>query len=207
MVLDHTVFALSLAEVPWHMPGRVVFPIFAFLIAYNLLQNSKNKMAYILRLFAFAVVSQVPSMWLFDREYYALNIFATLLVGALFILGVQSISHLKRYLRVPLVLFFLLMACAVSLFYEYSFFGVLAIAAFYYVLTAQWSVFSVSLLLMAILFLNLSWHPALAVVAVASIPLIYFTKYLIIALPRMPKLFAYAFYPVHLLIIEFIFGS
>lgn len=67
----------------WNVIGRIAFPIFAFQISEGY-RHTRDLKKYFIRLFAFALVSQVPFMLFlstFSEDYGKLNIFFTLLLG------------------------------------------------------------------------------------------------------------------------------
>lgn len=68
----------------WNLIGRIAFPIFAFQISEGYV-HTKNLKKYFMRLFAFALISQIP-FHLFLQKFLptatsSLNIFFTLLLG------------------------------------------------------------------------------------------------------------------------------
>ncbi len=200
MVFDHLMHAFNLPKVPWHIPGRLVLPIFAFLIAYNMLYNSSNTIGYISRLSVFALISQLPYMWFFGYEWYNLNIFGTLLVGALLVYGFLSVAHFRPLAKHLLSAAMIGVAFALSI--TYNIFGVLTIAAFYAVLVS-FSISRVFVLFLVVFMINIAWGPVLALAGMCSVIVIYFAKELYsVSLPRMPKFFAYLFYPFHLVAIK-----
>jgi len=68
----------------WNLIGRIAFPIFAFQLSEGFI-HKKNLKRYFMRLFTFAVISQLPFQ-LFLQKFLptsssSLNIFFTLLLG------------------------------------------------------------------------------------------------------------------------------
>jgi hypothetical protein len=134
MVIDHTGFLISgNPELAWlsvvmRIIGRLSFPIFAWLIATGC-RNTRNINKYLLRLFIFAFISQVPfslfqSMQAFNPY---LNIFFTLSAGVLAIIFYErSGSKLMGYGFI-----FMLSAVAWLLNFDYSFYGIWVIALLY----------------------------------------------------------------------------
>ena len=90
--------------------GRIAFPLFIFLLTEGL-AHSRNAGRYLLRLFIFALVSEVP----FDLAFYGVfpywdkqNVFFTLLLGLAAICCMDRIRkgaapHLKGTVRVVYV--------------------------------------------------------------------------------------------------------
>ena len=94
MLIDHTSVAYFGQTTLFNVIGRIAFPIFAFQISEGYI-HTKNLKKYLLRLFCFAIISQVPFM-LFDSMFtnnFSFNIFGTLFVGLLAILLYDKISN------------------------------------------------------------------------------------------------------------------
>lgn len=71
--------------------GRVAFPTFAFLLAEGFVY-SRNRQKYMLSLFAFALISEIP--WLLLNHDGSHNVLFTLLAG---LLGLYAIENLKQH--------------------------------------------------------------------------------------------------------------
>lgn len=78
--------------------GRLAYPLFAFILAYNYLHHSSNPRAYIQRLAFFAVASQ--PVYIFALQVARLNILFTLLFGLLCLYWLKN----TRYRYVPLII-------------------------------------------------------------------------------------------------------
>ena len=169
--------------------GRIAFPIFCFLLVQGFIHTS-NKRNYAIRLFVFALISEIP----FDIAVYdafftldAQNIFFTLLIGFLVIWLIDKWED-KIYLHI--IFIGLGMYLAHLLATDYSYWGVALITAFYYF--RAWPVLqtiSGSLLLL--------WEaPAI----IAFIPINMYNGKRGLSL----KYFFYLFYPVHLALLALI---
>ena len=82
MFIDHIGYAIFGKLSYFNYIGRIAFPIFAFQISEGY-THTKNLKKYFLRLFIFALISQIPFM-LFSKllsNKFSLNIFFTLLLG------------------------------------------------------------------------------------------------------------------------------
>ncbi len=202
MVFDHAIFAFQPDSIYWHIPGRIVFPIFAFLIAHNLLRNNGNSRAYVTRLLVFAIISQLPSVWFFGREIYEINIFGTLLTGAGIVLLIQMVTRYPAHLKRIYTTLAVSMGVLFGWVFEYGSFGILSILAFYYAITSKWSMVSAILLVTCLFFLNADTNLVLAFSALAAVPVIFFIKGSSLKIPRIPKYYVYWFYPVHLVVLK-----
>ena len=82
MFIDHIGYAIFGKLSCFNYIGRIAFPIFAFQISEGYI-HTKNLKKYFLRLFIFAIISQIPFI-LFNKllsNNFSLNIFFTLLLG------------------------------------------------------------------------------------------------------------------------------
>lgn len=122
MLLDHIGYCLTgrypfLAPLRWI--GRIAFPIFIFLTV-NGLRHTSNRLRYALRLFLFALISQVPFALLFRHGdvLAKLNVFFTLLLALLSVWATDAMrkNRIARY-------FSFLPAAAIFLLY---YFGILS---------------------------------------------------------------------------------
>jgi len=149
MLVDHIGYLFFPSMMIFRTIGRIAFPIFAYLIGIGYHHTSSLK-KYMLRLFIFALVTQIPYSF-FNRtlvfEPFNLNILFTLLLGLAFIhLINDSISLMKseiskKHLRLPLNITFLLSILVINeqvkfLGYgrglEYGWYGIVLILIFYY---------------------------------------------------------------------------
>ena len=73
--------------------GRLAFPLFVFLLAYNLTVRRVPFQRYALPLLAFGVVSQVPAMVALGRGFIPLNILFTLLLGVSFLPAYRQLGQ------------------------------------------------------------------------------------------------------------------
>ncbi len=125
-------------DIVLRMIGRLAFPIFCFLLVEGFL-HTKSAARYALRLGLFALISEIPFDISIYNQFFAndmQNVFFTLLLGLLALMGMQYAAQLLeqyapklRFLSVlPLAVCALL---AELLRTDYSAFGVLLIGALY----------------------------------------------------------------------------
>lgn len=193
MVFDHYSAIQGLGD-EYRIIGRIVFPLFAFILVYNFIYNTKDKKKYILRLFLFTLISQ--PIYYYAFEVNTINIFGTLTLGLL-ILYLNEMNINKIYLN---VLIFIIVF-PISFFIDYKFFGIFVIIAFYYFLK-QKDVFSFSLLFLSIYLLNFLWNPIYSMVGILALFIIYYIRTINVDIIRINKWFFYLFYPIHLLVIK-----
>jgi len=169
--------------------GRIAFPIFCFLLVQGFIHTS-NKRNYAVRLFIFALISEIPFDIAVNNALFTLdvqNVFFTLLIGFLVIWLIDKWED-KIYLHI--IFIGLGMYLAHLLATDYSYWGVALITAFYYF--RAWPVLqtiSGSLLLL--------WEaPAI----IAFIPINMYNGKRGLSM----KYFFYIFYPAHLLLLALI---
>jgi len=200
MVFDHIAYINELSQ-GWRVPGRLVMPIFSFLIAYNYLHNTRNATRYALRLAIFASISQLPYMWLFQAEIYDLNILATLLCGLLLIMGVDAARQLPGWLRYLVNPLLIVGISAITLFNSYTLLGPLLMLAVYYYLRTP-NLLSLFALATALALLNAYWSLYLGFAGLASMFIVYAASRLDAGTLRLPKMLGYWFYPAHMVVLK-----
>ena len=207
MLCDHAGDALIGHFSFLNLIGRTAFPIFAFQIVQGYIHTSNIK-KYMLRLFLFACISQIPFMLFlstFTTNYY-LNVFFTLLLGTIALYGYDKIKN--KYLGFCFALFIMLIAHFIHV--DYSAYGVIVIFLFY-IFNTQFNNKKIFMCLAFALITILKYLPNIInhpTVANTYINCILFTCISLIPIciyngkqgPKTKYLF-YAFYPVHLLIL------
>lgn len=103
--------------------GRIAFPIFCFLLIEGFL-HTRNKWKYAVRLGAFALISEIPfDLALMGKilEFSYQNVFFTLLIGLLVMMGFQAVKDRlgdKKWLPALAVGGVVVMGAAVALAYS-----------------------------------------------------------------------------------------
>ena len=214
MLIDHVAYALlfstETAAVYWPMRiiGRLAFPIFAYMIAVGA-RHTHDIRKYLLRLLAFAVISEVPFDWAFGFakkgqiiELTHQNVFLTLFMGLLTLAFLRFFQkNLPRYYMIPSAAVLLLtMAAAEFLNTDYAGVGVLCIFLFY--VGADKKTAKAPLFALAIFVLSFDWNTLInitelfALVSLAPILLHNGQKG-----AKMNRWVFYAFYPGHLAVL------
>ena len=128
MVFDHAGYILYHHFSWMNYIGRFAFPIFAFLITEGYL-HTHNLKKYFLRLFVFALLSQIPYM-LFSSiitPIPGLNIFFTLLLGLLVIYLYETIP--QKWIGWLCVIFSCVLAQVAH--FDYGWYGIATIFLFH----------------------------------------------------------------------------
>lgn len=202
MFVDHVGYAIFGKFSYFNYIGHLAFPIFAFQISEGYI-HTKNLKKYFLRLFLFAIISQVPFM-LFEKicfDYFSLNIFFTLSLG----LTCIYIYDKSKYKILGIICSILLALIAEYTHCDYGFYGVIIILGFY--------VFKNNTVNSAIFFIITTAIKYLIKLIKYSFNYIYLYLFICTAISiilislyngekgKDTKHLLYWFYPIHLLII------
>ena len=200
MIVDHVGFVFFPQVTIFRVFGRLAFPLFAFLAGVGFTKTS-NKRNYFFRLASFAVISQIPYIWMIRAgggEGLQLNIFFTLSFGLLVLSLIERYKN-KVSAVLIIILFFVLFD---SIFrFEYGAYGLLLMLSNYLFLNSKikgiFSILSISFLNILYRIVYLGTH--LQIYALSVIPIMYMyngekgnDKY---------KNWFYYIYPVHMLVI------
>ena len=182
--------------------GRIAFPIFAFQISEGYI-HTKNLKKYFLKLFIFAIFSQVPYMLFNSKltDQISLNVMFTLLLGlfAIFVYDKCKYKIIAIFAALLIGLLAQISHC------DYGFYGIAIIFIFYILknnFMAATSFFVIATFCRySLLLLKYGFHP----VVVCSL-LFTCLPILFIALyngkkGKDTKYLLYWFYPIHLLVI------
>lgn len=209
MTIDHIGLILFPNILILRILGRLAFPIFAFCIADGL-KHTRNVKKYILLLFIFALISQIPYHFIFAPKIN-LNILFTFLISIAFIFCINKIKNSDNISDkiLPTILIILISGfCLIDLYLEmidYSIFGILLVLIFYYFdyNKIPFYILSGTLIILATLYYyiisNFYIKNHIFIYAILALPIIYLynnekgkinLKYLF-----------YIFYPLHLTLI------
>ena len=208
MTIDHLGLIIFNNNYYLRLIGRIAYPLFASLIAYNYIYRSKNRLFFLRRLMIFAIISQPFFVFAFNTPIYKLNIFFQFVLGAMFFNSFLNEFKQKKYIKFVIINISLLL---ISVFSDYGikgYFLMIFLFLFYYHYNNNRLLFFL-LVLIDLIFLN-SLIYIYAIIAIA--PIIYY-------LPKIEnmqnkinltmnsknkkyKYFFYAFYPLHIFIIK-----
>jgi len=174
--------------------GRLSFPLFAYLLVLGM-ESTRNIRNYLLRLFIFAFISQIPfSLATEVAPLDYLNIFFTLGLG---LLCLHLMKTKQVYAIVPLL-------ASLILPFDYGIYGIVIIGCMY--ILRENTTFGVIALLALNSLLLVPWNTQF--LSIAAIPFIILHKngplYIIkeknenYRIPSWRKYFFYIYYPLHL---------
>ncbi|MGD9131168.1 MAG: TraX family protein [Candidatus Bathyarchaeota archaeon] len=180
--------------------GRLSFPLFAYLLMLGM-ETTRNIRNYLIRLFVFAFISQVPFFLATDSgPFDSLNIFFTLSAGLLFIYFFKKSSIIVVF---PLI-------ASLVLPFDYGIYGIAVIGCMH-ILKTNTTFGVASLVLLNSLFL-VPWNSQF--LSIAAIPLIVLHKNGSLTttketgedytIPVWRKYFFYIYYPLHLTLLYII---
>ena len=190
--------------------GRIAFPIFAYQITEGY-THTRNLKKYFLRLFIFALISQVPFMLFYSiiSPSFHLNIFFTLLLGLCSITIYDTLDkRVCAHKHIHLLYKLLGIICVAILAFlatitkcDYQYFGVISIFIFFLFRNNK---FLMNLSFIALVFIYygkyILYTRYLLIIIFTISPLIFINLYNY-KKGKDTKYFLYLFYPLHLLII------
>lgn len=205
MFIDHIGYAIFGKFSYFNYIGRFAFPIFAFQISEGYI-HTKNLKKYLLRLFVFALISQIPFM-LFHTLFiktFALNVFFTLFLGLVCIF----IYDKSKYKFIGILISCLIGFIAELTHCDYGFYGIAIILIFY--------IFKSNFINASICFILATAIKYLIPCIKYGFNNIYIYLFIFTILPAIilstyngkkgkdSKYLLYLFYPIHLLLVYFI---
>jgi len=202
MFIDHVGYAIFGKFSFFNYIGRIAFPIFAFQISEGYSHTIDLK-KYFLRLFIFAIISQVPFM-LFGKiisNDFTLNIFFTLLLGLISI----YIYDKSKYKLLGIISAILIGFLAEFAHCDYGFYGV-AIIFLFYVFKSDVIKSSIAFMLSTTIkylipiFKYGFYHVYLYLFICTLLPIVFISLYNG-KKGKDTKYLLYLFYPIHLLLI------
>lgn len=192
MLIDHTAAILLQPSQPYYTLcrslGRLAFPIFCFLLVEGYI-HTRDVKKYGLRLFAFALLSEIPFDLAFSGRFINIgyqNVFFTLL------LGLGTLYFLDRFQNsgIRVLVIFLGMAAATLLRTDYSWKGIAAIVVLYGMRNNRlWQALTGAM--------AFAWEPP---AVFAFLPIYFYNGKRGISM----KYLFYIFYPAHLLLLVWI---
>ena len=222
MLIDHISISCIKYTTFFNVIGRLAFPIFAYQISEGYI-HTKNIKKYLFRLFLFALISQIPFA-LFHSTFtsgFAFNIFGTLFLGLTSIYIYDSIcksnlkltknSKLNTLIGKLFGIFFAIFLGIISeiCHFDYGFFGVAIIFLFYFFKNDKIgmiiSFITACVIKYGISIISNGFHYMYILLCLGTIfPIIFISLYNGKQGKKI-KYLLYLFYPLHLLVLYFVF--
>lgn len=134
MILDHAFKILSSTSIELnniiYVLGRTSYPLFAFIVMYNYINNTRDKVKYIKRLAIFAAVSQVPFSYAFTPM--VMNIFFSLFFATTAIYLIKKMRDDKDKLTVFISGIMVILLLFLSNYSDYGILGFLFTISLYF---------------------------------------------------------------------------
>lgn len=207
MTFDHIGIAILGRFSFLNLIGRLAFPLFAFQATEGFI-HTKDFRKYILKLFVFACVSQVPFLLfssIFSNNYFSLNVLFTFILGLLAIYLYDKSNN--KFCGLLFVMLFGILAELINV--DYGMYGVFLMFIFYIFKSKKLLMIFSSIILMSIFYISYMFR-------FPGDILIYFLYLIFSCLsivlvcfynkkegPKAKYLF-YIFYPLHLIILYLI---
>ncbi|WP_110598152.1 TraX family protein [Salinicola lusitanus] len=194
------------AFTPWAITlGRVAFPLFAGMVAWHLLHNTRRPARYGLRLLWVGSLAQLPYALVVTPD--KLNVCFTLALGLLAVVALQQIQ--ERTLQAAIGIVLVILALSISPHVEYGLFGLLLVPAF--VLAYRYphrTVAAIPVLLLAAVINGSPLHMLISTAtAMTLILLANGSLRLDVPVPAIPRPLRLSWYPLHLAVIAAITWS
>jgi len=127
MFIDHIGYAIFDGASWFNYIGRLAFPIFAFQISEGY-SHTRNIKKYLIRLFIFALISQIPFMLFISiiHDEFSLNVIFTLLFG---LISILIYDKFNKFLGIAFGVLFGIVAQRTNC--DYGFYGVAITFLFY----------------------------------------------------------------------------
>lgn len=205
MTLEHTarfVLPESWGVTPYAiLIGRTAFPIFAAMVAWHAVHNTRDPLGYALRMLVIAFVAQLPFQLVTGSD--KLNVIFTMALGLLISLPLLNRHTVYLYIAVLLTIFSIPIAPVL----EYNLYGLLLVPAFalaFQPAPAHWQ--PILAIPAALVGFQLNHHLVTNVVSLATvlgllILAVRFSGHVTAQLKAMPRSLWLSWYPLHFLLI------
>lgn len=202
MFCDHLGYAIYKKFSYFNYIGRLAFPIFAFGISEGY-KHTRSKKNYLMRLFMFALISQAPFMFFNSmfRDGFSLNIFFTLFLGLIAIIGYEQ----SKNKAIGLLLVVCLGLTADALKMDYGYFGLFTIFIFH-VFKENKALMNLSFIGLCLLkyiplYINSGFYYAYIILFLGTILSLVFINLYNGKKGPNTKYLLYTFYPAHLILL------
>ena len=202
MVVEHALRVLvDFDFYPGIAVGRPAFPLFCFLIAYNVAVREVAPGKYMLPLLVAGLLTQPLYVWVWQESgVVQLNILFTLLWGVISLAALQFMLARRWHGYLGASLTAVLLTLPLSLISEYVLFGPSLLVAVYVFLKVPRRT-TLAIVVGVACLVNINLPPTLMLIAGASalLPILWTASDLRVR--RLPRYTFYVLYPVHLLLL------
>lgn len=208
MILDHIYHIINHELLYLHIIGRLSYVIFAFILAYNYIFNTKDKLKYLKRLFIFGLISEPFFMYSFNSTHF--NIFLTLSLGLSIIYISEKLKEKNDIFKQNL---FLILSTIPFIFIgeyiDYNFLGIMLISVSYIFIKNQ-NILNFLMLLLVSFMLNFATKDDLSIALITGLAgastylVIYTISRLKVKNILSNRWLFFISYPAHMLILKII---
>ncbi len=214
MLIDHAYHLLLSDYKILNCIGRISFPIFCFLLVEGFI-HTKNVCKYILRIFIFGVISEIPFNLMAGGsllDIWHQNVLFTMVIGLMCLVMLKISEGYDTLLQVLNDLAAIIVCCSIAEFFkvDYGGAGILTIA-FLYILRGNelgYKIMQVSVLLVINILVFDSYminifgiNMEIQALAVLSLPFIWLYNGEKGKGGKVFKYICYSFYPLHIVIL------
>jgi len=202
MFIDHIAILYFYENTIMRIIGRMAFPIFAYLIVYNYMNRTSNKLSYIFILAIAGILSQPIYNYAFGHTFH-LNVLILFSSGLIIIHMIESIvRNIKEKWNIFFNTIGISIAYNVVYLCEYNIIGLMVMLSFYLVQNTKKSYFFI-LGFLALIISTSYPLPILKLGIILSFFIIILHHYYpkidnIIPYKKKSKWIFYLFYPLHL---------
>jgi hypothetical protein len=208
MILDHIYHIINPELLYLHIIGRLSFVMFAFILAYNYIFNTKDKLKYLKRLFIFGLISEPFFMYSFNATHF--NIFLTLSLGLSIIYISEKLQEKNDSFKQNM---FLILSTIPFIFIgkyiDYNFLGIMLISVSYIFIKNQ-NILNFLMLLLVSFMLNFATKDDLSIALITGLAgastylVIYAISILKVKNILSNRWLFFISYPAHMLILKII---
>lgn len=206
MTIGHAADAFSAQNLIYFYISRVAYPLFAFMLVYNYIHNTKNPTNYFMRIFIMSIIAELPYQYLFGRDIYLANILVTIGFGLASIIIIDRLIEQKdnsaydvRWAWVGWYLVGIIVLIG-GFGVDYMHMGILLCIAYWgWLRFPSYTTFYIALV--ATFLLNLPIGPTESFIGIIALGLIAVATLLQFKIPRINKWFFYLYYPMHIVIL------
>lgn len=189
------------AFTPWAITlGRLAFPLFAGMVAWHLVHNTRRPTRYGLRLLGVGALAQLPYLLVVAPK---LNVCFTLGLGLLAVVVLHRLQ--ERTLQAAAGIVLVIAAATISPHVEYGLFGLLLVPAFVLAFRYPHHATAIPVLLLAAVINGPPLHMLISTATVMTLVLLASGSLrLDVPIPAIPRPLRLSWYPLHLLVIAII---
>lgn len=198
MIIDHYGAIFKGDMMAYRMIGRIAFPIYCFLLIEGY-YHTKDVKKYMLRLFVFALLSEIPfDLAFFGRAIFShQNIFFTLCIGLFTIYNIEKLKDKNKIMSACIIIISFIASDILNV--DYQIIGIIYILSFYYTRNMQ-KLQRLCLIAATMYITNLLSSSVIQQFSLFSLLILFFYNEELGPSSKVLQILFYASYPAHLII-------